>query len=96
MLSTKLHVGKQKTSSKANDWLALTKGMARVHQRNTPNEGICTKISAKEAQSLPNDWIATLAIRVLYSHPTANDQDPMIRRNEGLRSSGAFKLSKLN
>ncbi|GKF32643.1 hypothetical protein Tco_0102441, partial [Tanacetum coccineum] len=51
--------------------------------------GICTKISAKEAQSLPNDWIATLAIRVLYSHPTANDQDPMIRRNEGLRSSGA-------
>ncbi|GKD90470.1 hypothetical protein Tco_1365977, partial [Tanacetum coccineum] len=76
-------------SLKANDWLALTKGMAHIHQRNTPNEGICTKISAKEAQSLPNDWIATLAIRVLYSHPTANDQDLMIRRNEGLRSSGA-------
>ncbi|GKB33465.1 hypothetical protein Tco_0872866 [Tanacetum coccineum] len=27
----------------------------------------------------PNDWIASVAIRVLYSHPTATKLDPMIR-----------------
>ncbi|GJU75342.1 hypothetical protein Tco_1272412 [Tanacetum coccineum] len=76
---------------KANDWFTLTQGITRVHQRNTPKLEIYTKSSAKETQRFQRVGIATLAIRVLYSHPTTNDQDPIIRRNEGLRSKGAFK-----
>ncbi|GJT08111.1 hypothetical protein Tco_0842573 [Tanacetum coccineum] len=79
----------REASSKANDWLSLTQGMPRVLQRSTTNLGLYTKISAKEAQKLQESGNATLAIRVPLFHPTANIQDPMIKRDQWPRLEAA-------
>ncbi|GJY00684.1 hypothetical protein Tco_0358836 [Tanacetum coccineum] len=81
-----------KTSSNAMIGLSDTRELhACIKEKTHSKWKFYTETSCKETQRLQRVGIAMLAIRVLYSHPTANDQDPMIRRNEGLRSKGAFK-----
>ncbi|GJT27209.1 hypothetical protein Tco_0907484 [Tanacetum coccineum] len=63
--------------------------MLRNHQRNTQNEEIYTRMSAKEAQGLQEVGIVMLAIRVIYSHPRATNQDQNSVIDQGLRSKGA-------
>ncbi|GJZ85945.1 hypothetical protein Tco_0657555 [Tanacetum coccineum] len=60
--------------------------MPRGFKRNTHEEENYTEISVKETQRAPNDWIASVAIRVLQSHLTATTHDPIIRRNQRIRS----------
>ncbi|GJY34260.1 hypothetical protein Tco_0418729 [Tanacetum coccineum] len=63
--------------------------MPRGFKRNTHEEENYTEISVKETQRAPNDWIASVAIRanrVLQSHLTATTYDPIIRRNQQIRS----------
>ncbi|GJU29519.1 hypothetical protein Tco_1173108 [Tanacetum coccineum] len=76
---------------KACHWPVLKTRRTRVIKQTHQKGEFYTENSSKEAQKLQGVRIATLAIRVLYFHPRATKQDPMIRRNRGLRSKGASK-----
>ncbi|GJZ16140.1 ribonuclease H-like domain-containing protein [Tanacetum coccineum] len=87
----KYHKKRAKTGQKrtrerkeyTRDGKVSTKGITRGLQTNTPKREICTKLNAKEAHPPPNDWIASVAIRVLSFHPTATIQDQDSVRNKG-------------
>ncbi|GJX00967.1 hypothetical protein Tco_0184880 [Tanacetum coccineum] len=88
--STKINKSQQsKNVIKCYHWPELTQGLPRGYQTNTPKREIYTENNAKETQRLQRVGIATLAIRVLLSHPRATNQRPMIRRIEWSRSKGA-------
>ncbi|GJU80676.1 hypothetical protein Tco_1283041 [Tanacetum coccineum] len=44
----------------------------------------------------PNDWIASVAIRVLHFDPRAINQHPIIRRNQRIRSKAGRSHAKLD
>ncbi|GKE45784.1 hypothetical protein Tco_1473068 [Tanacetum coccineum] len=75
---------------KACHWPVLTTRRTRVSKETHQQREFYTKTNGKEAHFVPNDWIATLAIRVLSSHPTATIHDPMI----GLRWMDKIKAAR--
>ncbi|GKA22615.1 reverse transcriptase domain-containing protein [Tanacetum coccineum] len=77
---------------KACHWPVLTTRRTRVSKETHQQREFYTKTNRKEAHFVPNDWIATLAIRVLSSHLTATIHDPMIRKDQGLRSKGTSQV----
>ncbi|GJY02323.1 putative reverse transcriptase domain-containing protein [Tanacetum coccineum] len=69
-------------------------GMPRFFkEENHQNEEIYTKISVKEAQG-SKKVNATLVIRMPPFHPTANIQDPMIKRDQWPRLEAAKERVK--
>ncbi|GJR05854.1 hypothetical protein Tco_0528838 [Tanacetum coccineum] len=77
-------------SSKGKRHQSLSTRRTRVSKETHQQSEFYTKTNGKEAHFVPNDWIATLAIHVLSSHPTATIHDPMI----GLRWMDKIKAAR--
>ncbi|GKF09302.1 hypothetical protein Tco_0043526, partial [Tanacetum coccineum] len=75
---------------KACHWPVLTTKRTHASKETYQQREFYTKTNRKEVHFVPNDWIATLAIRVLFSHPTATIHDPMI----GLRWMDKIKAAR--